>query len=196
MSELPLPEDRTENYFFKLATGSYAEAPEPPESRIDKYLVYLIEHGGGGGTGNYNDLTGKPEINGITLSGNKSAEQLGLKTSDDLLHQMFIADYGNITLLDSPYSEWQTFVNDMAIALQTELFHIYAPYSSTMIVEVFIDIDDEYPIKFNWSGKLFGKNASGIKEIGVSPKNVVMRDDLADDVLQILDVGIIDAGNM
>ena len=45
MSELPLPEDRTENYLFKLATKSYGEVPEPPESRVDKYLAYMIEHG-------------------------------------------------------------------------------------------------------------------------------------------------------
>lgn len=34
--------------------------------------------GGGGGTGDYTDLTNKPQINGTTLSGNKSAADLGL----------------------------------------------------------------------------------------------------------------------
>lgn len=34
--------------------------------------------GGGGGGGSYNDLTDQPQINGITLSGNKTAAQLGL----------------------------------------------------------------------------------------------------------------------
>ncbi|GHV42504.1 hypothetical protein FACS189490_11620 [Clostridia bacterium] len=33
--------------------------------------------GGDGGTGNYGDLTNKPQINGVTLSGNKSLSDLG-----------------------------------------------------------------------------------------------------------------------
>lgn len=41
--------------------------------------------GGGGGTGtsNYNDLTNRPKINGITLSGNKSTSDLGIAEYDD-----------------------------------------------------------------------------------------------------------------
>ena len=35
--------------------------------------------GGGGGTSNYNDLTNKPSINSITLSGNKTSSDLGLQ---------------------------------------------------------------------------------------------------------------------
>ncbi len=34
--------------------------------------------GGGGGTSNYNDLSNKPQINGNTLSGNKTSSQLGI----------------------------------------------------------------------------------------------------------------------
>lgn len=34
--------------------------------------------GGGGGTSNYNDLSNRPQINGNTLSGNKTAAALGL----------------------------------------------------------------------------------------------------------------------
>lgn len=36
--------------------------------------------GGGGGTSNYNSLSNKPQINGNTLTGNKTAAQLGLQT--------------------------------------------------------------------------------------------------------------------
>lgn len=36
--------------------------------------------GGGGGTSNYNSLSNKPQINGNTLAGNKTAAQLGLQT--------------------------------------------------------------------------------------------------------------------
>lgn len=34
--------------------------------------------GGGGGTTNYGDLTNKPQINGVELSGNKSTDELGI----------------------------------------------------------------------------------------------------------------------
>lgn len=34
--------------------------------------------GGGGGTSNYNDLSNRPQINGTTLSGDKTAAALGL----------------------------------------------------------------------------------------------------------------------
>lgn len=38
--------------------------------------------GGGGGTTNYNDLTNKPQIGGVTLSGNKSLSDLGAVAAD------------------------------------------------------------------------------------------------------------------
>lgn len=40
--------------------------------------------GGGGGTGDYNDLTNKPKINNVTLSGNKTAADLGLVKPSDI----------------------------------------------------------------------------------------------------------------
>lgn len=40
----------------------------------------LEESGGGSGTGNYNELENKPQINGHTLIGNNTAAQLGLGT--------------------------------------------------------------------------------------------------------------------
>lgn len=38
--------------------------------------------GGGGGTSDYNDLTNKPSVNGVTLSGNKTSSQLGLVAAE------------------------------------------------------------------------------------------------------------------
>lgn len=40
--------------------------------------------GGGGGTGDYEDLDNKPSINGHELSGNQTAAQLGLATPSDI----------------------------------------------------------------------------------------------------------------
>lgn len=42
---------------------------------------YVKKHsggGGGGGTSNYNDLSNKPSINGVTLSGNKTSADLNI----------------------------------------------------------------------------------------------------------------------
>lgn len=52
----------------------------------DEILLGLIKAnsgGGGGGTSNYNDLSNKPQIGGVTLSGNKSASDLGLVAAVD-----------------------------------------------------------------------------------------------------------------
>ena len=46
--------------------------------------VWVDQTGGGGGTNNYNSLTNKPSINGVTLAGNKTAVALGLATVDAL----------------------------------------------------------------------------------------------------------------
>lgn len=49
----------------------------------DQHKALVIEGlvggaGGGGGTSDYSQLTNKPQINGITLSGNKSSEDIGI----------------------------------------------------------------------------------------------------------------------
>ena len=48
--------------------------------------------GGGGGTTDYDDLTDKPQINSVTLQGNKTASQLGLATPADI-----ITDYDDLS---------------------------------------------------------------------------------------------------
>lgn len=42
-------------------------------------VAYVKAHGGGGGgTSDYDDLTNKPQINGNTLTGNKTSANLGI----------------------------------------------------------------------------------------------------------------------
>lgn len=43
-----------------------------------------LDQSGGGGTTNYNNLSNKPQINSVTLSGNKTAADLGLAASSDI----------------------------------------------------------------------------------------------------------------
>ena len=45
-------------------------------------LVGTFGTGGGGGTTNYNDLTNKPQINGVTLQGNKTTSNLNISYND------------------------------------------------------------------------------------------------------------------
>lgn len=55
--------------------------PEPLESWYDQMIDYIDTHGGGGGgTTDYSALSNKPSINDVTLSGNKTASDLGLGT--------------------------------------------------------------------------------------------------------------------
>ena len=49
----------------------------------DEILLGLIKANSGGGTTDYDDLNNKPQIGGVTLSGNKSASDLGLVASVD-----------------------------------------------------------------------------------------------------------------
>lgn len=44
----------------------------------------VMDGQGGGGTSDYSDLTNKPSINNVTLSGNKTASDLGLATPSDI----------------------------------------------------------------------------------------------------------------
>lgn len=53
---------------------------EPPKSRVEYLLLQLkaIIEGGGGGVSDYTELSNKPQINSVTLVGNKSLSDLGI----------------------------------------------------------------------------------------------------------------------
>lgn len=63
--------------------------------------------GGGGGTSDYSELTNKPRINGVTLSGNKTSAELGIviptATSDLTNDSNFVSD-SNYVHTDSNYT--------------------------------------------------------------------------------------------
>lgn len=48
---------------------------------LPSYLLGKSKGGGGGGTSDYSQLSNKPSINGITLSGNKTSVDLGLQNT-------------------------------------------------------------------------------------------------------------------
>lgn len=85
MSEIPSkPITRKEQYLAKAA-GQAVEIPAEPITREEAYLDAIAKgSGGGGGTSDYSQLTNKPQINGTTLTGNKSASDLSLASTADL----------------------------------------------------------------------------------------------------------------
>ena len=72
------PQSRNEDILTAIINGD--EYNEPPQSRIEALLLELkaaIEEGSG--TDDYEDLENKPQISGVTLSGDKSLGDLGIK---------------------------------------------------------------------------------------------------------------------
>ena len=69
-----------------------------------KRIEFLVEldNGSGGGTSNYIDLTNKPQINGITLIGNKSSEDLGIATGK--IKILNVVETGSLTRDGAVYS--------------------------------------------------------------------------------------------
>ena len=79
MANIPDPITRKEQYYSYMA-GESSYLPEPI-TREEQYLYYLCVNGAGGGSGgttNYNDLQNKPQINGVTLTGNKTSADLSI----------------------------------------------------------------------------------------------------------------------
>lgn len=78
--------------------------------------AYTDNHGGGGGgTSNYNQLSNKPKINGVELSGNKTLKQLGI-TDALITSAVSIGDGNQYTYNINDYDNFrkalQTAIND------------------------------------------------------------------------------------
>lgn len=77
-----VPQSRAEEILIATINGT--EYENLPQSRLEYLLLELKEAieagGGGGGTTNYNLLTNLPQINGVTLKGDKSFDDLGMQS--------------------------------------------------------------------------------------------------------------------
>lgn len=84
------PITRKELFYSAILGNTAVEDLPEPVTREEVYLKAIAENGGGGGEGtrNYNQLTNKPKVNGVELSGNKTTEDLlpigdGLQFNED-----------------------------------------------------------------------------------------------------------------
>ena len=90
--------------------------------------------GGSGGTSDYSDLDNKPQINSVTLAGNKSASDLGLISSDlGSEHAgkfLSVANDGSLAFAEAPEA---ALLEARVETLETEM--------SDLISEEYVDID-------------------------------------------------------
>ena len=107
------PESRVEEILYDTINGE--EYNGLPESRIEELLLELKEvieaGGGGGGTTNYNLLENKPQIGSVTLSGNKTLDELGLSTELRKVMDMITGQFST----ESDYSEGDIVIHDKTL---------------------------------------------------------------------------------
>ena len=113
--------------------------------------------GGGGGTSDYSDLTNKPQINSVTLTGNKTASQLGLGT--------YSLPSGGIP------------ATDLASAVQTSLG------KADTALQSYTETDPTVP---SWA-KAVSKPTYTASEVGAAPAVTEATVSAAGDVTQALD---------
>ena len=87
--------------------------------------------GVGSGTTNYNDLDNKPQINSVTLQGNKTASELGLVGTSDIPVTSVNGETGAV-VLDGTEIEFSTGVsiNEKILAVEQEIPVIAYPVTS------------------------------------------------------------------
>lgn len=78
--------------------------------------VWVNQSGGGGGTSDYSDLTNKPQINNVTLAGNKSGSDLGILDSPNTP-----GTNGQVLTSNGQGGQtWETLINDNAVGGDTD----------------------------------------------------------------------------
>lgn len=98
MSTNQPPQSRVEKIIHSM-TGDQVTL-EPPQSRVEEDLLALKEvieqGGGGGGTKDYNALDNKPSINGTTLQGDLTLEDIGAASNGS--KNTYDAEGENVTI--------------------------------------------------------------------------------------------------
>lgn len=76
-----IPQSRVEEILQSKIDGTSYD--KPPQSRVEALLIELNTGGGGGGTTDYNQLSNKPTLNGITIQGNLNSEDVKVESDYD-----------------------------------------------------------------------------------------------------------------
>lgn len=84
--------------------------------------------GGGGGTGDYSDLTNKPQINDVTLSGNKSLSDIGAAAAAD------VSDIQDLIPSDASSSNKLATANDLPGLATTSAPGLVQPDGTTVTI--------------------------------------------------------------
>lgn len=109
---------------------------------LDDVTGELTATGGGtGGTTNYNDLSNKPQINSVVLSGNKTSADLGLADASDIPTALsdLTDDVTHRTVTDTEKSTW----NSKQSALDsTQLFAVNSGIDSTKVAQIATNASD------------------------------------------------------
>lgn len=80
-------ESRNEAILQGIIDGTDSSEFPAPQSRVEALLLQVLDKinqgggGGGGGTSDYTQLSNKPSINSVTLTGNKSLSDLGIAST-------------------------------------------------------------------------------------------------------------------
>ena len=126
------------------------------------WQVYRLSEGGGGGggTSNYNDLTNKPSINGVTLSGNKTTSDLGITASGvGAIPSTDKGANGGVAELDSngkvPSSQLPSYVDDVLSYASQSAFPATGETGKIYIAE---DTNKTY----RWSGSAYAEISASL----------------------------------
>jgi hypothetical protein len=126
------------------------------------WQVYKLSEGGsgGGGTSNYNDLTNKPSINGVTLSGNKTTSDLGITASGvGAIPSTDKGTNGGVAELDAngkvPSSQLPSYVDDVLSYSSQSAFPATGETGKIYIAE---DTNKTY----RWSGSAYAEISASL----------------------------------
>ena len=126
------------------------------------WQVYKLSEGGsgGGGTSNYNDLTNKPSINGVTLTGNKTTNDLGITASGvGAIPSTDKGANGGVAELDSngkvPSSQLPSYVDDVLSYSSQSAFPATGETGKIYIAE---DTNKTY----RWSGSAYAEISASL----------------------------------
>lgn len=126
------------------------------------WQVYRLSEGGGGGggTSNYNDLTNKPSINGVTLSGNKTTSDLGITASGvGAIPSTDKGANGGVAELDAngkvPSSQLPSYVDDVLSYSSQSAFPATGETGKIYIAE---DTNKTY----RWSGSAYAEISASL----------------------------------